>query len=131
MRGDYTWKDNWVIRGDYTWKDNWVTEGPIFRGLFSEFYGILLRHHQKTHYKTSGMKLKGAWGETHPNLENLPLRRAKTVVQCISAGQSTGSRTFGQLLLLEKKVTDRTFCRTTSDTHLSPKKSLRLHPCKT
>ena len=37
---------------------------------------------------------------SHPNLENLPLRRAKTVVQYTSARQLTGLTTIGQLLLL-------------------------------
>ena len=40
----------------------------------------------------------------HPphNLENLPLRRAKTVVECTSVGQLTGPGTAGTLLLLKK-----------------------------
>ena len=47
----------------------------------------------------SGTKLKGVWGSCSPNLENLPHRMAKTVVQCTSAGQLTGPRTIGELLL--------------------------------
>ena len=49
-------------------------------------------------------------GASHPlpYLENLPFRRAKTVVKCTSAGQLTGPRTTGELLLL-KKVTDEEF----------------------
>ena len=40
---------------------------------------------------------------SHPlyNLGNFPFRRAKTVVKCTSAGQLTGSRTTGELLLLK------------------------------
>ena len=41
--------------------------------------------------------------------------RAKTVVKCISAGQSTGHRTIGQLLLQKGSLT-KDFCRVTSDT---------------
>ena len=41
-------------------------------------------------------------GVNHPNLDNLPFRRKKTVVQRTSAGQFTGSRTIGELLLLKK-----------------------------
>ena len=44
-------------------------------------------------------------GGVTSNLENWPSRKAKTVVQCISAGQPTGPRTIGQLLLLKIKVT--------------------------
>ena len=47
----------------------------------------------------------GYGGESLPNLENWPSRRAE-VAQCISAGQLTGPRTIGQLQLL-KKVTDK------------------------
>ena len=46
----------------------------------------------------SGTKLKGSMGLSHPpNFE-----RAKTAVQCSSAGQLTGPRAIGQPLLLEK-----------------------------
>ena len=41
-----------------------------------------------------------------PNRKYLPFRRAKTVVQCISAGQLTGPRTICELLLIKKMVTD-------------------------
>ena len=38
-------------------------------------------------------ELRG-YGASHPpNLQNWPFRRAKTAVQCISAGHSTGPRT--------------------------------------
>ena len=43
-----------------------------------------------------------------PNLEDLPFRRAKTLVQYTSAGQLTGRRIIGELLLL----------KTTSQTHM-------------
>ena len=50
-----------------------------------------------------GMKLMRVWGVVNsPNLENLPFCKAKTVVQCTSAGQLTGSRTTGELPLLKK-----------------------------
>ena len=39
------------------------------------------------------------YGDESPNVENLLVRRAKTVLQCISSGQLTGPRTIGQLLL--------------------------------
>ena len=42
----------------------------------------------------------GAMGVSNsppPNLENLPLCRAKTVVLCTSAGQFTGPRSIGEL----------------------------------
>ena len=35
-----------------------------------------------------------------PNSKVLPFRRAKMVVKCTSAGQFTGKRTIGELLLL-------------------------------
>ena len=35
----------------------------------------------------SPVDLKGVWRVSHPDLENLPFRRAKTVVQCISEGK--------------------------------------------
>ena len=53
------------------------------------------------------MTLKGAWGESRPNLENLPFRRTETILQCISSGKVTGSRTNGQLLLLKQKVIEK------------------------
>ena len=37
-----------------------------------------------------GRSLRGYWGESPPNLENWPFRRAETVVKCISGGQPTG-----------------------------------------
>ena len=38
-----------------------------------------------------GQKYGGEGGVT-PTLENLPFRRSKTAVQCISSGQLTGGR---------------------------------------
>ena len=53
----------------------------------------------------AGTELKGGMGVAHPsNLDNLPFRRAKAVVQCIYAGQLTGPWTIGELLLLRKNV---------------------------
>ena len=44
------------------------------------------------------------WGEEPlPNLEDLPFRRAKAIVKCISARQFAGPRTIGQLLLPKDK----------------------------
>ena len=66
-----------------------------------------------------------------PNLENLPFRRAKTAVQCTSAGQPTGPRTIGELLLLKEKenATDKNVHRATS--HTSPPQNLvKLRPCE-
>ena len=42
--------------------------------------------------------------------KNLPFRRAKMVVACTSAGESTGQSTIGEVLLLKKgeKATDKT-----------------------
>ena len=49
-------------------------------------------------------------GMSHPHdFENLPFCRAKTVVQCISAGQLNGPTAIGQLLLLKEKVTDKKY----------------------
>ena len=55
--------------------------------------------------------VRGEWGwDTLPNLDNLPFRRAKTVVQCSSTGEITGPRTIGQLLLVKnKKFTGKKF----------------------
>ena len=46
----------------------------------------------------------------------MSIHKAKTVVQCISAGRLTGPRTMGQLLLLQKRSQTRNFRRATSDT---------------
>ena len=51
-----------------------------------------------------------------PSLENLPFHRAKTVVQCTSAGQLTGPRIMGELLLLKKTSQTKNARRATSDT---------------
>ena len=62
----------------------------------------------------AGMKFKGGYGgESALNLENWPLRRAKMVAQCRSAGQLTGAGTIGQLLLLllEKAHRQKFFAR--------------------
>ena len=73
-------------------------------------------------------QLKGHGGESPPNLENRPFRRAKTVVQCISAGKPTWPRAIGQLLLLTiKKVTDKTFSQ---GSLWHPTKNLvKVRPC--
>ena len=47
-----------------------------------------------------GTKLKGVWGESAPDLETLPFRRAKMAVQCISAGKVTGPITVALLFSL-------------------------------
>ena len=59
-----------------------------------------------------GTKLKGGMGVAH---------RAKTAVQSTSAGQLTGPRTIGELLLVEKDLTDKT-CSQGSLSHTFPKK---------
>ena len=56
--------------------------------------------------------LRRYWGgESLPSLENLPFHRGKMVIQCISAGQPTGPRTVGQMVLLEKVQRQTSFCR--------------------
>ena len=53
-------------------------------------------------------KLKGVWRMSHPpTLKILPFPRAKIVVKYTCAGQFTGKRTIGELLL-QNKVTDET-----------------------
>ena len=50
------------------------------------------------------MKLKGDMGVSHlPSLGNIAVLKAKMVVKWTSAGQFTGQRTIGELLLLETK----------------------------
>ena len=49
-----------------------------------------------------------------PNLENLPFRRAKTVVQCSSAGQPTGPKTIVELLFLKKTSQTKNVRKATS-----------------
>ena len=75
-------------------------------------------------------QLREGVGVSHaPNLENLSCRRTKTVVQSqnTSAGQPTGPRTIGELLLLKKKATDNKF----SQGNLTPPKNLvKLRPWK-
>ena len=51
-----------------------------------------------------------------PTFENLAFRRAKAVVQYISAGQLTEHRTIGQLLLLKNRLHVKHSRRATSDT---------------
>ena len=55
------------------------------------------------------MNLRGLYGGVSPpNLENLPFRKAKTVVQCTSAEQLAGPRSIGELLLLRAEKTSQT-----------------------
>ena len=63
-----------------------------------------------------GRKLRGVWGEPPPTSKFLPFRRAKMVVKCTAAGQSTGQRTTDELLLLEdKKITSRLITQSCED----------------
>ena len=62
------------------------------------------------------MKVKGHGGEAPPTSTILPFRRAKMVLKCTSAGQFTGQRTIGELLLLKKRSETRKSHRATSDT---------------
>ena len=72
---------------------------------------------------TQGRNLWGYGGGSPHNLENMPFRRVKTVVECSSAGQRTGPRAIGELLVLKKQKTSQTknVCRAASDT---PQKKL-------
>ena len=65
----------------------------------------------KGYVQQQGRNLGGYGGGSAPNIENLPFRKAKTVVQSASAGHLTGPRTIGELLLLKKKSQTKTFCR--------------------
>ena len=62
----------------------------------------------KLYSLSPGTKLKGVRGVAH---------RAKTAVQSTSAGQLTGPRTIGELLLVEKDLTDKSVRWATSHTH--------------
>ena len=50
--------------------------------------------------------LRGGMEVSYPPTQTLkiPFRNAKTVVQCISAGQFTGPKTIAELLLLRKRL---------------------------
>ena len=51
-----------------------------------------------------------------PTSKFLPFRRSKMVVKCTAAGQSTGQRATGELLLLkEKTITSRLITQSCED----------------
>ena len=65
------------------------------------------------------------------NLEKLPFRKAKTAVQCTLAGQLTGFRTIGELLLLLATLTNKkSFAKIFSGQRLtSPQNLVKLRSC--
>ena len=84
---------------------------------------------KRQRFEWPGTRLKGDMGVSHPpDLENLPFRRAKVVLQCTFAGQISRLRIIGELLLLKVINGQQTknFRRATSDTL---KNLLKIQPC--
>ena len=65
-------------------------------------------------------------GEPPPNLEIiLSFRRAKMVAKCTSAGQFTGQRSIGELLLLNKGRKQKSLV---GQPLIPPRNLVKLHP---